>query len=148
MAKDADDPTRRHALPEGLKHNPFAALRGKTDLPPGPRPEPAPKPSAAKPSVPKPSASKAQAPRADRAASGERVLVRRERKGHGGKAVTVIEGAGLRGRDLEELAREAARGLGAGARVEDGAIVVQGDQADRVVEWLGKRGYSNCTRAN
>jgi translation initiation factor 1 len=119
---------------QGLKHNPFAALRGRMgDLPPGPACAEAP----------------AQAERADEAprVTG-RVVVRRERKGRGGKAITIAEGPGLAGQDLTALAREAARALGAGARAEDGALVVQGDQAERVSTWLASRGLGPIVRGN
>lgn len=113
--------------PERLTHRPFAALRGESVSPevsvPAPR-EPQPRPAT------------------------ERVTVRRERKGRGGKAVTLAEGPGLAGRDLASLAREAARALGAGARIEEGALVIQGDQADRLVAWLTSRGFASVSRGN
>jgi translation initiation factor 1 len=82
------------------------------------------------------------------ATSGERVIVRRERKGHGGKAVTIAEGLRMPPAKLAEFARDAAKALGAGARIEDGALVVQGDQADRLVAWLAARGFTSVTRGN
>jgi translation initiation factor 1 len=74
--------------------------------------------------------------------------VRRERKGHGGKAVTIAEGAGLAGRDVEALARDVKKALGTGARVEDGALVVQGEQTERLIAWLGKQGFASIVRGN
>jgi len=78
----------------------------------------------------------------------ERVTVRRERAGRGGKTVTLAEGPGLDGRDLEELAREAARAHGVGARVEGGALVLQGDQSERLAAWLAARGFARVERGN
>ena len=69
---------------------------------------------------------------------GQKVVVRHERKGHGGKTVTVVEGilpaarAGL----VQELKRK----LGCGAREEDGTVVLQGDLVDRAARWLEARG--------
>jgi translation initiation factor 1 len=77
-----------------------------------------------------------------------RLIVRRERAGRGGKTVTLVEGPGLDGRDLGKLARDAARDLGVGARVEGRALVVQGDQADRLVAWLSARGFEDVARGN
>lgn len=74
--------------------------------------------------------------------------MRRERAGRGGKTVTLAEGPGLAGRDLEALARAAARALGLGARAEDGALVLQGDQSDRLAAWLGTRGFARVERGN
>lgn len=108
--------------------NPFRALREKLGgtLPPGAPP----KPSGSTPEI------------------HERVTVRRERSGRGGKTVTVAEGPGFTGRQLEPLAREAARALGVGARVEGVALVLQGDQADRLSVWLATRGFAGVERGN
>lgn len=70
-----------------------------------------------------------------------KVVVRVERKGHGGKTVTCVDGlAGASPDDLEALARDLRKGMGTGARVEGGAVVVQGDLRERVTTWLSARG--------
>jgi len=114
-----------------LKHNPFAVLK--------------------KDGVPSSSLVNEPAPASANDASttspkGGNVVVRREKKGRGGKAVTVIEGAGLAGHDLEELARACAKALGTGARVEYGAVVVQGEQEERVMALLVSRGIERVIR--
>jgi translation initiation factor 1 (eIF-1/SUI1) len=38
--------------------------------------------------------------------------------------------------------------LGAGVRVESGAIVVQGEQVERVVAWLASRGFGPVVVGN
>lgn len=123
----------------GLKHNPFAALRTQAGLPPVPAPNPA--------TAPEPPAS-APPPSQRAAPAAGRVVVRRERKGHGGKSVTIAEGPGLAGCDVSGLAREAARALGAGAREVDGALVVQGESTERLVAWLVARGFGPVSRGN
>mgnify|MGYP003590466696 CR=1 FL=1 len=65
--------------------------------------------------------------------------IQRRRAGCGGKTVTAVifpNGADI---DLEALAKEMRKGLGCGSRVEEGAIILQGDIASRVSEWLEKR---------
>jgi translation initiation factor 1 len=125
-------PTTRVDLPQGevrLVHNPFAAHFGRGDaarLEEGPRSEPA-----------------EEAPRAP-----TRLVVRRERAGRGGKGVTIVEGEPLRGRDLQALAKDLARAMGAGARVESGALVLQGEQVERVVAWLSARGFGPVVAGN
>lgn len=121
-------------MSEKPKNNPFAALRDKLGpLPPGPAAPPA-------------SAKTAETPKEKRYSG--RVTVRRERSGRGGKAVTLAEGPGLSGHPLEKLAKELARSLGTGARVESNALVVQGDQPDRVVAWLSEHGFADVQRGN
>lgn len=72
-----------------------------------------------------------------------KAVVRQERKGHGGKTVTVIDGAAIaRVDDLAALAKTLRKALGAGARVEGGKLLVQGDQRDAACAWLTKQGAS------
>jgi len=171
--REPDPPHENDPLKGGLKHNPFAALKPKsTDggVTPPDEAQIAKSPSAHPPQVPPDTASSAKnapnsrssravqqaapsdqraAPSAPRTAPApERVTVRRQRSGRGGKTVTIAEGSGLAGRDLEGLAREIARGLGTGARVEDGTIVVQGEQPDRLVAWLAAHGFAFVGRGN
>lgn len=119
----------------GLKHNPFASLRARAEAAGIALPEAR---AAEPPSVAQPAPAPVR----------ERVTVRLERSGRGGKTVTLAEGPGLAGRPLEELARALARALGTGARVEEGALVVQGDQRERLAEWLLRNGFDSVARAN
>jgi len=68
-----------------------------------------------------------------------RARVRHERKGRGGKTVTLVEGiAALDDAGRKALARALGKALGCGASVEDDAVVLQGDQRERATEWLEK----------
>ena len=159
--KEPDPPLELDPWKGGLKHNPFAALRGKGEIAgtgPAPAAAPGAKPAHAKsgsgkskPATP-PSARLAPATpsvaKPAPAPSQNRISVRIERSGRGGKTVTIVEGPGLAGRTLEPLAREIARGMGTGARVEGSAIVVQGDQRERLVVWLGSRGFGGAVAGN
>src|SRR5690606_31406947 len=60
---------------------------------------------------------------------GGKIVVRRSRKGRGGKTVTLVQGVDG---GVEELARRLRKALGCGTSVDDGEIVVQGDQVARV----------------
>ena len=77
-----------------------------------------------------------------------RLVLRRERKGHGGRTVTRIEGLGLDGAPLDALAREVARAMGCGARSEEGVVIVQGEPGDRLQAWLQARGVQKVVRGN
>jgi translation initiation factor 1 len=65
-----------------------------------------------------------------------------ERGGRGGKVVTVIRGLPERGPALDALAAELKRLCGAGGTLKDGAVLIQGDQRDRVAEHLRGLGYT------
>lgn len=137
--REPDPPHVSDPLKGGLKHNPFAALKGASN-------EPSPLPAG---SPPAPQPPTRMTPDDSRSASTHaRVTVRRERAGRGGKTVTIAEGPGLAGRDLESLARELASGLGVGARVEEAFVVVQGDQRERLAAWLTAHGFTSVARGN
>ena len=73
--------------------------------------------------------------------AGGPVRVRRETKGRKGKGVTVVTGLPLAGAELAALGKELKKRCGSGGTVKDGAIEIQGDHRDLVVELLNARGY-------
>lgn len=69
-----------------------------------------------------------------------KLVVRRERKGHGGKTATRIEGLVGSTRELEDAVRDVKRALGCGATLDGRDVVVQGDQGERLIAFLTERG--------
>ena len=69
-----------------------------------------------------------------------RAVVRMERKGRGGKEVTVVEGMELKGSELERWLKELKQALGCGGTIEERAIVLQGDHRERLRAILPARG--------
>ena len=69
------------------------------------------------------------------------VRVRPEKKGRGGKVVTVISGLPLAGNDLKAYAKKLKKRCGGGGAVKDGNVELQGDHVDVMVEVLKKDGY-------
>ncbi len=68
--------------------------------------------------------------------------LRMEKKGRGGKTVTLVYGLPRNAAFLKELTQELKRACGTGgATVEDG-VELQGDLRDRVRAYLQKKGYS------
>lgn len=117
--------------PDGLHHNPFAALRPSGT----PAPAPAPRPAEADPEP-------------DSGADGPRLVVRREKRGRAGKTVTRVSGLGLRGAQLDELARRLKRALGCGASVEAPDVLLQGALTDRAAAWLTENLGARVTIGN
>ncbi len=70
------------------------------------------------------------------------VRVGRETKGRKGKGVTVITGLPLGAKGLRKLAKHLKRKCGAGGTVKDGAIEIQGDHRETLLEELRKEGYT------
>lgn len=125
MARRRQD--ERRSLDEAPAHNPFRALlagRSGEEVVEGP-------------------GDTAPSPDVRVTAADERVEIRVERKGNGGKTVTVLRwltDAPDEG-DLAALSRELGRALGTGVRARDGALRAQGDQARALgVHFEGTRG--------
>jgi translation initiation factor 1 len=117
-----------------LSANPFAVLEGAFgDLPLGDVEDTAPPPAQADASPPRP---------------GEKIVLRREKKGRGGKTATIIEGLQRSDDALQAMARELRRSLGCGAHVEAMTIVVSGAQTERVRDWLAARGATRLVIGN
>ncbi len=70
-----------------------------------------------------------------------RVVLRREKKGRGGKTVTTLTHHGLDPAAAKALAKRLRKSLGCGASVEGDSIVLQGDQRDRAAELLEGEGW-------
>ncbi len=70
------------------------------------------------------------------------VRLRRETKGRGGKAVTIIDGIPLTGTELKTLIKALKQKCGVGGAIKNGSIEIQGDQRDLLLVELERRGYS------
>lgn len=67
--------------------------------------------------------------------------LRMEKKGRGGKTVTVVDGLPPNAAFLKELCQELKRTCGTGGAVDEGTIELQGDLRARVRECLAKKGW-------
>ena len=67
--------------------------------------------------------------------------LRMEKKGRGGKTVTVVAGLPRNGAFLKELCQELKRACGTGGAVSEDTIELQGDLRDRVREYLLKKEF-------
>jgi translation initiation factor 1 len=68
--------------------------------------------------------------------------LRLEKKGRGGKTVTVVAGLPQNGAFLKDLCQDLKRACGTGGTVVDCGVEVQGDLRDRVRESLLKKGFT------
>lgn len=72
----------------------------------------------------------------------QRLRVSIEKKGRGGKTVTVVAGFTGTEDDLKELARLLKSKCGVGGAAKDGEILIQGELKQRVIDLLKAEGYS------
>ncbi|HEU4634284.1 MAG TPA: translation initiation factor [Flavisolibacter sp.] len=76
----------------------------------------------------------------------QRLKIRLETKHRGGKTVTLVEGFAGKAEDLEALGKSLKNFCGTGGSAKAGEIIIQGDQREKVLQWLQKNGYKNAKR--
>ena len=76
----------------------------------------------------------------------QKLKIRLETKHRAGKAVTLVEGFIGTVEDLEDLGKKLKSFCGTGGSAKDGEIIVQGDQREKVLQWLVKNGYKQVKK--
>jgi len=76
----------------------------------------------------------------------QRLKIRLNTKLRAGKAVTLIEGFTGTMEDLEKLSKELKNFCGTGGSAKDNEIIIQGDQRDKVLQWLLKNNYKQTKK--
>ena len=67
--------------------------------------------------------------------------IRLDAKHRGGKMVTMVEGFSGTVADLEKLGKQLKSYCGTGGSVKDNEILLQGDNREKILQWLHKNGY-------
>ena len=80
------------------------------------------------------------------AAKQQRLRVILDTRQRAGKAVTLVTGFAGKKEDLEDLGKKLKTHCGTGGSAKDGEIIVQGDQRDKITQWLLKNGYTSTKR--
>ena len=76
----------------------------------------------------------------------QKLKVRLDTKQRAGKAVTLVEGYIGVENDLEELGKKVKSFCGTGGSVKDNQVIIQGDQREKVLQWLLKNGFKNTKK--
>lgn len=67
-------------------------------------------------------------------------------KHRGGKMVTILEGFIGTAADLDTLGKQLKNACGTGGSAKDGMIIIQGDQREKMLQWLLKNGYTKTKK--
>ncbi|KAB2824560.1 stress response translation initiation inhibitor YciH [Aliivibrio sp. S4TY2] len=70
------------------------------------------------------------------------VRIQRETKGRKGKGVCVVTGLDMEDTQLKLLAAQLKKVCGCGGAVKDGDIEIQGDNREKIKEFLTKQGHT------
>jgi len=76
----------------------------------------------------------------------QKLKIKLETKHRAGKAVTLVTGFTGTEDDLEKLGKTLKNFCGTGGSAKDAEIIVQGDQRDKVLQWLLKNGYTQTKK--
>lgn len=76
----------------------------------------------------------------------QKLKIRLDTKHRAGKAVTLVDGFIGKEEDLEELGKKLKSFCGTGGSAKDGEIIVQGDQQEKVLQWLIKNGFKQTRK--
>ncbi len=69
------------------------------------------------------------------------IEARFSKKGRGGKTATVLKGFRAGDEELKTLAKKIKSALGVGGSAKNGEIIIQGNNRDKIIDFLEKEGY-------
>jgi len=72
--------------------------------------------------------------------------IKLDAKHRGGKIVTLIEGFSGTEADLEHLGKQLKSYCATGGSVKNNKIIIQGDNREKILQWLNKMGYKKAKK--
>ena len=75
------------------------------------------------------------------------IRVHLEKKGRGGKAVSIIKGLAMTDTMMKDIAKKVKSHCGVGGTQKNGEIIIQGDHRDKIISLLEGMGAKNIKKA-
>lgn len=75
------------------------------------------------------------------------IRVHIEKKGRGGKSVSIIRGIDMTNAMMKDLEKAIKSHCGVGGTQKNGEIIIQGDQRDKIIAFLKDRGASDVKKS-
>ena len=69
-----------------------------------------------------------------------------DKKQRGGKVVSLVKGFIMKEKEMETLAKQLKAFCGTGGGSKDNEIIIQGDQREKIFQWLLKNGYTKTRK--
>ncbi len=79
-------------------------------------------------------------------AAQQKLRIKLETKHRGGKAVTLITGFIGNDNDLQDLGKKLKNFCGTGGSAKNGEMIIQGDNGDKILQWLLKNDYKQTKK--
>lgn len=70
-----------------------------------------------------------------------------EKKGRGGKTASIVKGLEYSDRELSDLASQLKNYCGTGGSAKEGQIIIQGDQRNKIIDFLTIKGFNNVKKS-
>ena len=85
--------------------------------------------------------------KADHFLAKSTIRVHLEKKGRGGKSVSIIRGLEMTNAKMKEIEKKIKSHCGVGGTQKNGEIIIQGDHRDKIIVLLKKMGAKNIKKA-
>lgn len=69
-----------------------------------------------------------------------------DKKQRGGKIVSLIKGFSMKKSEIEDVAKKLKTFCGTGGSAKDNEIIIQGDQREKILQWLLQNGFKKSRK--
>lgn len=69
-----------------------------------------------------------------------------DKKQRGGKVVSLVKGFIMKEKEIDAIAKQLKTFCGTGGAAKDNEIIIQGDQREKILQWLLKNGFTKTRK--